>query len=197
MQKEEWKTIKVFDDYEISNFGRVKSFKRYKNGKILNYYDDSHGYLFVKLYINGKSDNKRIHRLVLETFVGINPDKPFCNHIDGNKENNYIENLEWCTPSENIKHEFKIGLQSNKGENNPNYRKHPSKETKRKQSEKAKGKYEGENNPSSILTIKDVIQIRKHLKEGILTQKEIGKIFGVSHITISDIKRGRTWSHLK
>lgn len=189
MQKEEWKTIKVFDDYEISNFGRVKSFKRYKNGKILNYYDDSHGYLFVKLYINGKSDNKRIHRLVLETFVGINPDKPFCNHIDGNKENNYIENLEWCTHSENMKHAIETGLINNKGEESPNFGKSRSEEWKKEQSKRMKG----ENHPRSKLTEKNVIEIRVDLNEGILTQREIAEKFGVTQTIISNIKTGKRW----
>jgi len=93
--QEIWNLIKDFENYEISNFGRVRSFKRYKNGKILNYYINSNGYHFLKLYLNGTPNNKRIHRLVLETFNPIDNMNNFdVNHKDGNKENNYIENLE-------------------------------------------------------------------------------------------------------
>jgi len=197
--REIWKTVRGFEDYEISSIGRVKSFKRYKGGKILKPQKNTHGYLQVRLFTNGKNRWKRIHRLILENFdPRENMNKLQANHIDGNKENNiYPENLEWVTPSENLKHAFKIGLQSNKGKNNPNYGKHPSEETIKKISEKAKDKYKGENNPSSILTEKNIIEIWKHINEGILTQKEIAEKFGVGHQTISDIKRGRTWKHIK
>lgn len=52
----------------------------------------------------------RIHRLVAEAFISKNTDKEQVNHIDGNKENNYATNLEWCSQSENMKHSYRIGL---------------------------------------------------------------------------------------
>jgi len=204
--EEIWKRIKDFEDYEVSNQGRVKSFKKWNgtNVRILKPRKNSRGYLYVILCKNRKRYTKKIHRLVLETFKPIeNLNKLECNHIDGNKENNYIENLEWVTKSENEKHAYRIGLKKPmKGENNPmfgmrgencpNYGKHTSEETKKKQSEKMKG----ENNPKSILTEKDVVEIRKLSNEGILTQKEIGEKFGVDNTTISRIKTGKRWSHV-
>jgi len=157
--KEIWKIIKDFPDYQISNYGKVKSLKF-----------DSHGYLVVNLYKNKKPYTKTIHRLVLENFKPIeNMDKFECNHKDGNKENNiFPENIEWCSHSENIKHAFKNKLRNNKGE----------------------------KNPSSILTEEKVIKIRTDLNEGILTQKQIAEKFGVSQVTISDIKTEKRWSHV-
>ena len=215
-----WKIIENFPDYEVSNQGRVKSLKFGK--EIILTPGKNKGYLIVKLYKNGKKYNKTVHRLVLKAFKP-NEDlnKNECNHIDGNKTNNCVENLEWCTHSENIKHAFRVGLKNHKGENhplfgkhpseearkkqsekmkgenNPNYGKHPSEESNRKQSEKMKGKFCGENNPRSTLTEKKVIEIWKDLNEGILSQKEIAEKFGVDPTTISNIKTGRTWNYLK
>jgi len=192
--QEEWKTIEDFPDYEVSSQGRVKSFKRYKEGKILKPGKDRKGYLVVNLYKNRKRYHKRIHRLVLEAFKPIeNSNKFECNHKDGNKENNYIENLEWMTCSENHKHAHRIGLKNNKDKNNPFYGKHHSEEWKKEHSERMKG----ENHPQSILTEKDVIEIIKLCNEGNLTQKEIGELFGVSRDIISDIKTGKSWKHIK
>jgi len=218
--KEEWKTIKDFPDYEVSDWGRVRSLKFGKE-KILKPGKDNGGYLRINLCKNGKQYTKKVHRLVLETFNPIeNMDKLQANHIDGNKENNYIGNLEWMTCSENHKHAYRIGLMNHKGKNHPMFGRHHSEETRKKQSEKKKGKYLGENNPfygkhhseetkrkqsekmkgennsRSILIEKDVVEIWRYLNEGVLTQKEIAEKFGVSRLTISAIKTGRNWNHV-
>jgi len=82
------------------------------------------------------------------------------------------------------------------GKNNPNYGKHCSEEWKKEHSEKMRGKFKGDKNPSSILTEKNVIEIWKYLNEGILTQIEIGKKFGVNNTTISKINVGKNWHYL-
>ena len=186
-----WKVIENFEGYMISNFGRVKSLKK---NIMLTPSMNNWGYLRVKLSQDGKRYRLLIHRLVLKSFKP-NEDlnKTECNHKDGNKENNYVENLEWCTRSDNMKHAFKIGLRNFKGENNPNYGKHPSNETRKLMSEKLRG----ENHPQSILTEKDVIKIWKYLEEGILTQKQIAEKFGVKQSIISAIKLGQKWKHIK
>ena len=204
---EVWKEVGGFDgDYEVSNYGRVKSFKRYKKGKILEPGKDSNGYLQVNLYNNKKPHPKSIHRLVLEAFK---PNKDLTktegNHLDGNKKNNYVGNLEWCTHSENLKHAYKLGLMiPMKGQNHPFYGKKHLEEERKKQSETRKelfriGKLnlKGEKNPRSKLTDKKVIKIWKYINEGILTQKEIGEIFSVHSKTISKIKTRKTWKHIK
>lgn len=117
--KEIWKPIKNFENEAIvSNLGNVKSLSRnvfIKNnntrpviGKILKQNDNGVGYLIVTL-----SDRKThlVHRLVAEAFIPNDLNKPQVNHKDGNKKNNKIDNLEWSTERENIKHGYQTGLQ--------------------------------------------------------------------------------------
>lgn len=93
----EWKKIKGFNNYEVSNEGEVRNID---TGKVLKQ-EDNRGYLRVILYVNGKKTHKKIHRLVAEAFIP-NPDnKPQVNHIDENKKNNSVGNLEWATAKEN------------------------------------------------------------------------------------------------
>ena len=111
---EKWKPIKGFEEsYQVSNKGRVKSLERKVwNGsgystikeRILKAGKATNGYLFVALCKNSKRYYYRVHRLVATAFID-NPDnKPQVNHIDENKENNNVENLEWCTAKENMNH---------------------------------------------------------------------------------------------
>ena len=96
--KEIWRTIKDFQMYEISTFGRVKSL--YTN-KILKSYKSSKSakgyYMQVSLYKNHKKHKENIHRLVANTFIPNPNNYPIINHKDENPSNNYIDNLEWCT----------------------------------------------------------------------------------------------------
>lgn len=93
-----WKEIKGFQNYEISDKGQVKN---KKTGKILKGSFDKDGYLLAYLYINGKAKAKKIHRLVAEAFIPNPENKPEVNHIDEDKKNNRVENLNWMTRSEN------------------------------------------------------------------------------------------------
>ena len=119
--KEIFKDIKGFEGlYQISNFGNVKSLKR---NIILKPSSNGKGYLHIILYKNCKSKVGRIHRLVAQAFIPNPENKPQINHIDGNKSNNNVNNLEWVTNSENQKHAFALGLQTNIANNNPRTRK--------------------------------------------------------------------------
>ena len=121
MSKEIWKDIKEYDGkYQVSNLGNVRNNKNH----ILKPSKNRKGYLNVVLYKNNASKTLRIHRLVALTYIS-NPNKyPQVNHIDGNKENNKVDNLEWCNNSINQKHAFINGLQKDvNGANNPNARK--------------------------------------------------------------------------
>lgn len=125
MQEEIWKPITGFETrYEISSYGRVRSLgmdlrwgtvTRHQPGRILvpeSQYGskDPTSYLQVRLCVDGKRMVKSIHRMVAEHFIP-NPDnKPVVNHIDGDKTNNHVENLEWATQSENQVHAIKTGL---------------------------------------------------------------------------------------
>ena len=108
--------------YEISNFGNVRNIK----GCVIKQDVSNAGYLminFAAVRDNGKSYQRKlmIHRLVMLTFLGKSDDiaKTIVNHIDGNKLNNHITNLEWCTYSENLSHAFRTGLRSQNGISNP------------------------------------------------------------------------------
>lgn len=127
---EVWKDIEGYEGlYQISNVGNVKSLARAKKDtlgriqsikeKILKAAADKDGYFRVVLQKNGEKKNKIAHRLVAQAFIP-NPDnKPQINHIDGNKQNNRLSNLEWCTLAENRIHAFNTGLQFvHKGEKN-------------------------------------------------------------------------------
>jgi hypothetical protein len=111
MIREEWRSIRGYEGmYEISNLGRVKSLPRkYVKGGIRKKVICK-GYELVGLWKGEENYNAKVHRLVAEAFLP-NPDnKPFVNHIDGNKRNNRIDNLEWCTPKENVAHATQTGL---------------------------------------------------------------------------------------
>ena len=113
----------------------------------------------------------RAHRIVATLFIP-NPDnKPEVNHIDGNKLNNCVSNLEWCTKSENITHAIKTGLAE---------RKH------------------GEQHPLSKLKESDILYIRSHYKKGdvIYGCKPLAIKFGVDTKTMLNVIRKRTWKHI-
>lgn len=109
-ENEIWKDIKGFENiYQISNYGRVKSIIRYK--KLMKTALDKGGYLKICLTDSKhKKHTIKIHRLVAENFLDNIECKDQINHIDGNKLNNKVDNLEWCTQSENMQHAFKNNL---------------------------------------------------------------------------------------
>ena len=116
MTFETWKPIAGYEGlYEISNFGRVKSLskvigRRVKGETLLKVRISPYGYKMVSLCKEGKVFNASIHRLIADAFIPNPENKTQVNHKDGNKLNNDIKNLEWCTPSENINHAYKTGL---------------------------------------------------------------------------------------
>lgn len=114
---ETWSPIKGYEDaYEVSTFGQIRSISRVDNrnklyeGKVLKLRREKQGYLRVGLYKNGKSKVFLVHRLVAEAFIPNKSHKKYVNHKDANKENNRVENLEWCTASENTLHAHSLGL---------------------------------------------------------------------------------------
>ena len=126
MENEVFKDVLGYEGlYQVSNYGRVKSLER-KNifycglreeylerpvkGKFLKIRNGVHSYQVTCLTKNGICKNKFIHRLVAEAFIPNPENKPQVNHKDGNKKNNCVDNLEWCTAKENTRHAIKTGL---------------------------------------------------------------------------------------
>ena len=97
MNKEIWKPIENYENYEISNFGKIR-----KKDKILKQYKNCKGYLYSSLSKNNKRKSFRTHRLVAQAFIS-NPDNlPEINHKNEIKTDNRAENLEWCNHTYNI-----------------------------------------------------------------------------------------------
>lgn len=100
-----WKDIKGYEGkYQVSNLGRFKNLLTnfvYKSR-------DENTYNQIQMNINGEYTAKYLHRLVAKTFIPNPNNKKEVNHIDGNKSNNKVENLEWCTRKENVKHYNKV-----------------------------------------------------------------------------------------
>ncbi len=111
--------FKSFYNYDIYEDGRIYS--HYRN-RFLEIQPDSFGYRVGTFYIEGKVKKIKIHRLVAKLFLGEAPKgKPLINHIDGNKLNNHVSNLEWCTYSENNGHARKMGLNNVSDSNRKRY----------------------------------------------------------------------------
>ena len=95
---EEWKIIERFNNYEVSNLGRVRNIKK---NKLMTISKKPNGYCVVKLSKDNVAKECKIHRLVAIAFIPNPENLPMVNHIDEDKTNNHVENLEWCTPQYN------------------------------------------------------------------------------------------------
>jgi hypothetical protein len=115
--EEIWKNVVGYEGfYEVSNFGNIKrvgGFRGVNKAYLDNYYlkhkDNGKGYFRVKLSVNSKIKMIMVHRIIAEAFILRIDNKNVINHINSNKKDNRIENLEWCTQSENCLHAVKIG----------------------------------------------------------------------------------------
>lgn len=104
--EEIWKTIKGFENYKVSNTGKVYSLDK---SKVMKPWVINSGYQVIALVDRGISKRMLVHRLVALNFIGNPLNKPQVNHIDGDKLNNNVDNLEWTTSSENINHNKVLG----------------------------------------------------------------------------------------
>jgi hypothetical protein len=173
-----WKKIKGFSEYEISNYGEIKTFnwKNKRVEKIMTPALDGSGYLrtMLKRDEDGKLVTVKVHRLVATTFLENLENKPEVNHINGIRNDNRVFNLEWCNHSENLKHSFKIGLSSNKGE----------------------------KNPCATLTdeqVKEILsnyEFGKKARKG-MTKKQLAEKYNTTFAVIKRIVQRKTWKHLQ
>ena len=160
---EYWKPVPGYNGkYEVSNLGKVRSFAMYKEGIILKQSITKKGYYWVRL--SGKF--KSIHRLVAESFIGFS--KLQVNHKDMDKSNNRVDNLEYVSCKQNIRHAYLNGR--------------PPASI-------------GESHYRAKLTEKEVLEIRElALKK--VQYKEIAKNFNISIATVCAIKTKRIWRHI-
>lgn len=125
-----WKDIPSYEGkYQASTFGRIRSIRpainlagRPRKGEVIKPYLGKRTKRYSVKFSTVFAVHKSVHRLVALTFIPNPANKPEVNHIDGDKLNNAIENLEWVTKSENIKHAFRLGLKQQYGGSNPSAR---------------------------------------------------------------------------
>lgn len=159
------KPIPGHPDYLASPDGRIYSEKSRRYLSLSNC--NQFGYFQVQLWRNGTKVTKKVHRLIAQAFIP-NPKKlPFINHKDGNKWNNHVRNLEWCTNAENQAHAKKLGLNAF-----------------------------GERHGGAKLTEKQVLKIRDLYAAGNQSYRKLAKRFGVSAGTICAIVRRKLWTQI-
>lgn len=172
MKKEQWKIIEECPIYLISNTGKVKNLKYLKTKK----YYLRRGYKRIDLYDakNKRCLKRSVHRLVAENFIPNPLNKPQVNHIDGDKLNNNIENLEWATAQENTAHAIGAGL-----------------------TDSSKTQYlKGEEISSSKITEEEVIKLREMYDSGEFILRELSEHFDLSIATVWHITKRNTWKHI-
>lgn len=164
---ENWRKVKDFNLYSVSDQGNIRNDK---TGRILKGGLDTYGYPQVILCKNGSRINRKIHRIVAETFIS-NPDnKPQINHIDGDKTNNEVSNLEWCTNQENQNHFWRVL-------DNDTHKKN------RSISHKNKGLLSENPNAKSVIRLEDG-KIFKTIKEAAIDT-------GINYHHIGEVCRGK------
>lgn len=182
LPNEEWRDVVGYEEYyQISNLGRMCSKSRIKivnSSKRANFTQfipaklrkitiskhPKHMYYQGLVSVNNVVISVKIHRLIAEAFIP-NPDnKPHINHIDGNKLNNAISNLEWCTHKENMQHAWNTGLSK---------------------------PLRGEFGSGAKLTASQVLEIRELSKT--IRATKIAPMYGVHHATIRSIILRKTW----
>ena len=168
MIEEEWKPVMGYEGlYEVSSYGRVRSFKRNPTGKLLKPCPNSMGRLQLILHNSNKEKKSwMIHRLVADHFICKRPEGLVCRHLDGNYLNNVVTNLSWGTITENQRDRLGHGTDSR-----------------------------GEKQANLKLTAKDVLDIR-WARTFDFTFQEIADYFGISNSHCDSIVKRKTWSHI-
>lgn len=119
-EQEIWKTYPEYPFIQASNLGRVRTVdrvitrsngrKQFVKGKVLRQHYDRYGYLYVRINMNGKRFCRKVHRIIASSFIPNPNNYPEVNHIDNNRTNNVVSNLEWCTTQYNTAYKEKYGV---------------------------------------------------------------------------------------
>lgn len=164
---QEWKPVVGFEGlYEVSDRGSIRNAR---NGKLLKLQNSGNGYFKVGLCRSGQVHRHWVHRLVAMVFVPNPHNLNVVDHLDGNKQNNRADNLEWVTSKENSVRAYLSGLI-------------PELPT-----------FYGEKHPNHVLTESQVFDIRTMYGSGTCSQRFLAKRFGVSQTTIKMIVNNRAW----
>lgn len=170
--QEEWKRMIYHDKdlgdfYLVSNLGQIKGVK---SGKVRSRNINHEGYYFVGISLGNRQTKSciKVHRAVAETFIANPNNYPVINHIDGNKLNNCVDNLEWCTQADNTRHAWDNGLITPK---------------------------RGVDNHWSKLTSEDVKYIREHyiLGDNMYGTRGLARKFGVTHEVIRKVIHNQSY----
>lgn len=181
--QEQWKDIEGYEDYyEISSMGRIRTKPRIirhwkggtsnRNMKViyLGMKPDKLGYYRITLTgHDSKKKTYQVHRLVAKAFILNSDNKPWINHIDCNPSNNSIDNLEWCTASENLIHAFNTGR---------------------------KISHKGEKCGVSVLTEKQVLEIRNKYVPRKYSYYKLANEYNIEPTTVYNIVARKTWKHI-
>lgn len=174
LDDEEWKVVPNSNEkYWVSNYGRVKSFVINKKDGTLLKNAVVKNFRFVNLTFDGKHKTTFVHKLVANVWLSKPSDKhTIVTHLDRNLKNNHVSNLQWLTPEEAGKRngEFFKKIFSSK-------------------------KYAGERHHTKLKE-RDVVQLKKMLQKGV-PQSKIAKLFCISEMQVTRIKRGENWGDVK
>jgi len=166
-----WKTIPGYSRYKASSDGEIytPNWKGGKTGSIMKPALDGNGYFRTMLVDDeGRNRTIKVHRIIAQTFIENPEELKEVNHLNGNKADNRLCNLEWVSHQQNIRHSFDNGLQNNRGE----------------------------NNPISKLTEQDVLEIRSKFKPRLYGRKKLAEEYQVKASTIKDVVLRKSWMHI-
>ena len=168
---ETWKPIPDFEGwYEISDYGQVRRIRKGPHtqiGRVNRLFLKRNGYLQAALCKDNQTSHLLVHRLVARMFIPNPHNKPTVNHKDGDKQNNYFENLEWATKSEQQQHAYDTGLRDQIGS----------------------------NNAQAKLTEADVLELRRLRALG-WKYSTLGEKFGIHARAAGLIGRRKRWTHI-